>query len=245
MTALAKQDQGVAVPEQLDVARVVSAVLEASKDPNVDAAKAQIMMNMVLQLEERNAAKLFAQAVKRAQQKMPRVSPNGVIMNKDGATARSRYSKYEDVMLFLNPILDQEGLSINFDGGKFKDGYLTVTMEISHDAGHKETRETTMPLADVFGASAPQKMGATITYAKRYAVMQYFNVIQEGIDNDAQGHENDPLTAEQAGRINDLLIGSQADKEKFLKFMSASSVEAITQGKFNYACEALRRKGKK
>lgn len=229
--------------QQLDVGSVIQQVLKAAADPNVDAAKAQTMMNMVLQLQDRQANTLFYEALARVQTKMPRISPNGQILNKDG-TVRSKFAKYEDIDLWLRPILADEGLAVSFDGGEFVNGKLLQTMEVSHCAGHKEYRKTTMPMADMPGSSDPQKMGGTISYAKRYALIQFFNIITEGLDNDAQGHENDPLTAEQVGRINDLIIGSQANKEKFLGFLKVKSIENITQGQFEYAANALRRKKK-
>lgn len=228
---------------QLDIAATIGQVLQAAADPNVNAEKAQTMMNMVIQLQDRQAAQLFHEAVARVQMRMPRISPHGEILNKDKTEVRSRYAYYEDIDLFLRPILTEEGLSISFDGGEIVNGKLVQTIFVS-GYGHRDSRKITMPMADMPGSSDPQKMGGTIRYATRYAVVQYFNIITVGVDNDAQGHENETLTAEQVGRLTDLIIGSQANKERYLNFLKVKSLEELKQGQFEYAANALRRKRK-
>lgn len=228
---------------QLDIATTISQILTAAGDVNVNAEKAQIMMNMVIQLQDRQAAQLFHEAVARVQMRVPRISPHGEILNKEKTEVRSRFAFYDDIDLFLRPILAEEGLSVSFDGGEFINSKLVQTMFVS-GYGHRDSRKTTMPMADMPGASDPQKMGGTISYAKRYAIVQYFNIITVGVDNDAQGHENEALTAEQVGRLTDLIIGSQANKEKYLNFLKIKSLEELKQGQFEYAANALRRKRK-
>ena len=225
--------------QQIDVAQVVRDVIMAAKDPAVDADKAQTMMNMVLQLQDRQARQLFVEAKARVQTKMPRISPHGAILNSDGSV-RSRYSKYEDIDLFLRPILATEGLCVSFDDGVIVGNVLNLSMTVSHIAGHSVTVVIPMALANIPGTSEPQKTRGTMSFAKRAGVTNYFNVVTEGIDNDAQGHESEPLTPNQLDVLQSMIDRLGVRLAGFMKLLAVSDLGEITQGKVPYICNALR-----
>jgi hypothetical protein len=166
----------------IDVGGMVAQIMAAATNPDVDADKAQKMLAMALELQDRQARQLFYQAKARVQAQMPRVTKNGVIYAKDGVTIRSRFATYDEIDSVIRPILIEHGLAVGFDGGLFDGDRFVVTMTVSHDAGHVEQHKITMPMADIPGCSSPQKMTATQSYARRSGITQFFNIVTEGSD---------------------------------------------------------------
>lgn len=216
----------------LDPMSMMEVITRAAADPAVDADKMERMLAMAERIQERQAKVIYAEAMARIQAEMPRITKSGVITDKHGAV-RSTYAKYEDIDATIRPLLAREGFSINYDT-EFANGLLIITIEVCHAGGHSEKRRTFMPKNEAPGASSAQNMGGTISYGKRYAVCQFFNIIT--VDSDHDGvDESVPISPEQVMEIEDLLQDSGANRTRFLQWLEIEKVEDISVGVFTNA----------
>lgn len=231
-TDLQKQpDQAL---QQIDSANMMQAIIKAASDPAVDADKMERMLAMAERIQDRQALVAYSEAMARIQASMPRVTKSGSILDKFNQV-RSTYAKYEDIDLAVRPLLAAEGFSVNYDT-EFSAGLLIVTIEVRHAGGHSEKRRTFMPKNTSPGSSDAQNMGGTISYGKRYAFCQFFNIITVDVDQDGQD-ENQPITEDQAREIEDMLLelGERVNVEKFLEVLEAATVRDIPASKHEWA----------
>lgn len=117
-------------------------------------------------------------------------------INKEGDNTFKgfRYFRPDDIAREIVPLLKKHELILFFDMPFNKDkgmfeGKLTIC-----ESGEQETTATNpgkvelqfdIPLTTVAGASEAQNAGATMTYCKRYMIMNAFNIAENEADPDA------------------------------------------------------------
>ena len=93
-----------------------------------------------------------------------------------------KYTALDDVMDVLRPHLDAQGLALTHNS-RIDDGKLyLVTMLIDAETG--ESYDVTVPLYSQGGKNPMQELGASITYARRYALGMMFALC---FDEDTDG----------------------------------------------------------
>ena len=225
--------------EQDESASILQVIARAAADPAVDIEKMQALLAMQERVMALRAKQEFQAALARIQPRMPRIQRTGEIVI-DGRI-RSRYSTYEDVDSAIRPLLAEEGFAISFDT-ESEAGGLTTILIVTHSLGHEERRKMRLPLDKSGSKNEVQSHGSTVSYAKRYLVMGFFNIVHEGEDNDGSG---EPINLEQVNKIRDLLIYTNSDEKKFLAWLKATSVENIQRGKYEEALRELSKKAAK
>lgn len=193
--------------------------------------------------EDRNAAKDYARAFAKLQLETPKIIARKPIPDANGV-AKYYYAPLEEIMDQLQPLLTANGFSISFDaecefanGGK---GMVTAICIITHESGHSEKRKFTVRTSAPPKSSDAQADGATLTYAKRYALCSALN-ISIGGDNDAR-KLGDFITPEQADDLRRLVVETQSNEELFLRFAGAETYEQIREGRFDSVYQALFKK---
>lgn len=99
---------------------------------------------------------------------------------------KAEYFKPDDIMRALNPLLEKYRLFANFNMAYLKEIEMynaTLTIEDFDDI---EGRNYVfhIPMQELKGAGAAQSAGATQTYAKRYLLMNVFNLSDDKADLD-------------------------------------------------------------
>lgn len=112
---------------------------------------------------------------------------NELRVQKEGKNsfANYEYFKPDDINRLINPLLQKYDILILFNLEMQNDFYrATLTVE---DAKEEQNRVYTMDIdkAVVKGANPAQNSGATMTYAKRYLMMNVFNIADNGADFDS------------------------------------------------------------
>lgn len=227
------QPQEVATVQSVDLLAVVA---RAASDPSIDVGKMQALLDMQRSLMRDRAEVEFKAALARIQPRMPRVTRNGKI--EVGGQVRSRFARYEDVDHAIRPLLAEEGFAIDFDT-QHEDKALRVILRVSHRDGHSETRQITLPLDASGSKNATQGVGSTMQYGKRYLLCGFFNIVTTDEDDDGMGG---CISEDQARTIETLLHDSGSNREKFLKWVGAASIDAIPTAKFKSAVETLQGK---
>lgn len=141
------------------------------------------------------------------------ISAMGITCIKNAANPyfNSKYADLPVVVEALKKPLEEQGLTYRFVT-VFNDGAWTLRMNIYDitDGNVQESEPYMFPLNPV----DPQKMGASITYAKRYLLCTAFNVIAEEDDDGNEASGNKPTlpkkkpvalqTKQQAKTIDDI-----------------------------------------
>lgn len=116
---------------------------------------------------------------------------NKLRIGKDGKNTFSNYNyfKPDDIMQALNPLLEEYNLILIFNLNN-KESYYQAQL-IVEDTESDDRQEYIFDIqkATVKGANEAQNSGATLTYAKRYILMNCFNIA----DNDAD-FDSDKMT---------------------------------------------------
>jgi len=210
----------------------------AISDPNVDPAKLHSMLDFHLRMMDKKAEIEFNDAMTRLQPKLPIIEKRGEIIY-GGKT--QRYAKYEDIDAKIRPLLNEEGFSFSFDSSNSEKGTI-YSGTLHHSGGHSRTIQTPPLPADTSGGkNAIQALGSTVSYAKRYLVGMLLNLITKDEDDDAQliGEIN----AEQLREIEELIIDTNSDKEKFKTYLGVKKLTEIQARDYQKAVTLLRQKG--
>mgnify|MGYP000194268074 CR=1 FL=1 len=111
-------------------------------------------------------------------------------LEKDGKNTFSGYDyfKPDSIMSKLNPLLEEYNLItlFNLKIHEFKDDYYTAYLTIADtNSDEKVEYQFDIEKAEVKGANKAQNSGATLTYAKRYSLMNAFNIADNDDDFDS------------------------------------------------------------
>lgn len=229
-------------PAEMSTA-LLRVIATAAADPHVDVAKMERLLDMQTRVMARAAEMAFNQALARLKAKLPRIAKKGAIVLKDGKT-RLPYARYSDVHETVMPLMLEEGLTVSYSSELVANStLLEIRATFRHAGGHQDIGKAYLPLTDDSGAkNRVQGAGSILSYGKRYALVQYLDIVTEDEDDDGMQGEAQPIDEKQRRTILDLLANSGADEEKFLAFMRVELVEDIIVRDYDKAVNALKQK---
>lgn len=151
----------------------------------VQTAVSEGNVNMVKELlairdseENKAAERAFNSAYSLAQSKIPIIPKRGKGHN------NITYSRIEDIMQAVMPVLAEHGLSLRHKTDN-SNGSISVTAVLSHVNGHSET-DTIVADSDKSGSkNAIQAVKSTITYLRRATAENILGLSSYGEDDDA------------------------------------------------------------
>ncbi len=203
----------------------VSMFERLAKDPSVDVAKLEKLMELQERAIKRNAEAAYHAALAGMQCDIPSITEKGQIKHNDKLI--SKYALFEDINDQLKPILQRHGFAISFRT-KVEGSTLTVTGVLSHREGHHE--DTSLPLPfDTSGAkNAVQAIGSSVSYGKRYVMCALLNITTRGEDDDGKkGGAGKPISTEEACLINDMIREADTTSAKFLAYLNTEHKLAL------------------
>lgn len=103
--------------------------------------------------------------------------------SKDQSGFNYQYSDLSEVIKTAKPVLSKNGLAITQLVGNGSSDTISVTTILSHKSGQYFRGHATMPIVEMKGCNVAQRMGATISYLRRYAYQAILGMASE--DNDA------------------------------------------------------------
>jgi len=196
---------------------VLAMVLEAARDPNIDAAKVETMANLAMRMQDRELEAEFNRAKIAALMQMPSIGKKGEIRNKEGKVQYS-YSKWEDIHRIIKPILDSHGLALSFNVGNVVAGQntlVTVQPILQHRNGFKEVGgEMSLPIDTTGSKNGTQGAGSAASYGKRHSAKAMLNIVEHNEDDDGASAGNGP-TRRPLNELQEILIadGNAAAKK--------------------------------
>jgi hypothetical protein len=183
-------EQGGAIQHRSESAEIIGAILQAAKDPAIDAGKVETMANLAMKMQDRELEAQFNRDLNAALSEMPVITKAGIIIIPANASkgtperTQGRFARFEDIDRVVRPILQRHNLAIRFEVGENQQT-VTVRPILSHANGHTERGEAMRLPLDTSGAkNNVQGAGSAVTYGKRYTMCALLNIITEGTDDD-------------------------------------------------------------
>jgi len=182
-------------------------------------------------MADRAAAQEFAAAMaafKAACPPVPRRAINQQFaVTRNGAKVERRYASLEDIESTIRPHMGAAGLAFRWSGAEIVGPLLRVTCTVSHVGGHSEDSTVSLPFDSKAGCSDQQKMGAAMTYAQRYSLVQALGLTS--CDGDTDGNEDPANTIGEhdAANMEAALADLRPDDQR--RFLQWAGVDAVRQ----------------
>lgn len=234
------------------------AILHAARDPAVDAAKVKMLVELQIQIEERDAKKAFTRAFNALQFELPEIDKDGYLDHGDGTTAKgnsklkTRYSTYPNLMFYCRPLLKKHGFTFNNVLEPSADGTkIDVVGYLVHDEGHGMASRFPLEKDPTGRKVGPQQSGSGASYAKRYNLILMLDIVSKlpaDGDNDgkprrevsSQAPDDSPLTMEQAEQLRKAIDDCGVGDEKFREKFGIDAISDLPGSLFKKAMEACR-----
>lgn len=112
---------------------------------------------------------------------------NEIRISKDGKNDFAKYSYFQPdtILALLNPLLLKYNLHLNFSLEQVQEHYKATLIISDFKSPENEKYIFDIDKAIVKGANPSQNSGATLTYAKRYSLMNAFNIADNSDDFDS------------------------------------------------------------
>lgn len=211
-------------PAQSESGKMLSMIVEAARDPNIDAAKMEQMVNLTTRLQDRELQSEFNRSLNAAIMEMPVITRAGEIIipanQSKGTPARKqgKFARFEDIDRVCRPILARYNLTIRFEIGN-EESAITCRPILSHANGFTERGEAMRVPADTSGSkNAAQAVGSAVQYAKRYSYCAALNIVTEGVDDDGnmgRAFAELPYEREQLVRAEAQLANEQGQYQEW------------------------------
>jgi hypothetical protein len=164
---------------------MMNLIQQIALNPEIPVDKMQAVINMRMQVFDKQAEIEFNKAMIIAQQEMEPITKTA----KNQQTG-SMYAKMENIAKQCKPIWTKHGFALQFGTADCPiEGHYRVTCEVSHSAGFNKKYQADLPIDDEGIKGQKNKtgchgFGSTMSYAQRYLTIMIFNITLEGVDND-------------------------------------------------------------
>lgn len=242
MTALQKIDDAEIIPQETGLLNVIE---RAARDPNVDIDKMERLLNMQERVLARQAEQAFNEAMNAAQTEMPQVVRDG-----KNETTRSKYAKLETVSAAMSPVISRNGFSLSYGTADCPiANHYRVTCRVSHVGGHSQDYHVDVPIDNEGMKGTKNKTDthgavSAISYGRRVLKLMIFDVATR--DDDGNGAAGiHPISVDQFDALKKKISDTQADEERFCKFLGIAELKDLQSTNFAAAMQQLNRKAAK
>lgn len=192
-----------------------------------DADVMERLFNLHERWEKKQAKAAFDDAITLFQRKCPQIRKDRRGMH------GTKYASYDDIMQVIRGLLHECGLSISFDS-HFEEGAMRITCKVSGH-GHTEESGATLAMPKEMKVNDTQRMGAALTYGRRYTLCNALNIVVTEEDRDGVGLEGDKIeymTEEQVFKLGVMLDALEdvepGVKDRFTEYlMSLAGVDGL------------------
>lgn len=185
--------------------------------------------------QARQAERAFNSALAAFQSEMHTVA-------KSKKADRYQYAPLDAIMVETRPVLERNGFSYSFDS-KLSDHGVEVVFILRHAAGHSTRTTFSAPVDAELRVNETQKVGAALSYGKRYAMTAGLGIAIGERDTDARNLAV-PLTPEEAADLAALIDDVKPDLPKFCKFFGVEKPEELPRHRYQEACQMLRNRAR-
>lgn len=167
-------------------------LIKYGMDKGVPVETMERLLVMRTQIKAEQAREAFNHAMSRFQRSCPIINKTKHVKNKNSNAVRYSYAPLEDIVSQVRDVLSDCGLNYSFDTSPGANGDISVKCTIRHVDGHQESSSFSAPIDKDAYMNAPQKVAATHTYAKRYALCDALGILTANEDDDANSLTKEP-----------------------------------------------------
>src|SRR5271157_873379 len=224
------------LPERVSLLTIIA---EASRNPEMNVANLQALLQMQREVMADQAKISFARALWRLKKDMPQITKNGVIDL--GSKGKIKFARWEDMAEAIQPLMDREGFTLSFDTEERarEGGGSVVIGTLTHIDGHTQTARFSLPLDNGPGRNSLQAAGSTLSYGKRYVTELLLNIVRRVEDDDGRAAGLRYITASQKDDLIALIRETKTDVKAYLQHFGVSSLDEIEYRNAPSALNAL------
>ena len=235
----------VAVMEKGDL---LSAIVVAAKDPGVDAAKINALLDIKIKMDAIEAENKFWDAMRRCQNDMEPIRKDA-----KNPENHSKYAKVSTIQRAIQPIYRQHEFNLSFTAKEQNDpNVVPLKCVVSHSCGHREIYELAASIDNKGakgGGTKTEVQGtmSTSSYLRRKLYELIFDLILTDDDDDGNlGKRQVPVTQAQADTLDTLLndagMTTKELRRGFYAWAEVNSIKEVPAHKFEKAVIMLQAK---
>jgi len=183
---ITKKDTSLAIAsENKDMTPMALMALAVAKgDTSIEIMKG--IMDLQDRHEAKMAKKAFDEAMARFQALCPTIKKDKAVLNKPekGGGLRYKFAPLDSIVGQVKKILQECGFSYTITA-KMEGNQITAICKVTHQLGHSESSSFQVPTDPDAYMNVQQRVGAALTFAKRYAFCNAFGIMTGDEDNDA------------------------------------------------------------
>lgn len=238
------------LPAVMDSSAFMAGIIRAASDPACDVMKMERLAAMVMQMQQRESERAYADAMNAAQAEMRAISQDA-----SNPQTRSKYASYAALDSAIRPIYAKHGFALSFDTADgAPENCVRVVCKVSHKMGHSERPHLDMP-NDGKGAKGGDVMTKThatmsaVSYARRGLLKMVWNLSEGEHDDDGNGaatrddyRPSGNITPEQVAALHKIITDNGFDMAVFLNWAKVENLNQIPAASFAKAMNALHAK---
>lgn len=209
-------------------AGMLAVIERAAGNPNVDTDKMQSLLDMQLQIMDKQAEIEFNKAMTGLRSEL-----GPVVKNKANNQTSSRYADLETIKKAVDPLLVKYGFFDSYDDDFPEDGVIITTCILTHESGHARRNKVRFKRDSVGIKGSTNKTdvhgdASTMTYGQRLSLCRALGLrISEDDDGNKAGAK--PIGDKQAAGIKKLLEETGSDVKGFLDLFGIDCVESMDE----------------
>lgn len=239
------------VPHSSPDDAILALIERAARDPSVDIDKMERLFGMHERMKAKQAEEAYNASMAAAQSALV-----PVVKNRSNEFTNSRYADLLAIADQALPVVYQNGFAVSVsecESPTKRPGFIGAACEVAHSAGHSKRYVFDIPI-DAAGSQGKvnktpiQAYGSTLTYARRYAVCNIFNIAVKDSDGNSQQApaSNGLISAEQLAQLEKLMAEHNVSAADFCNHYDIGRVADVPARYFAKVVEAItspKRKG--
>lgn len=183
-TAAVEAESVSIVPAQERENVSIESMLNRAIDKGVPVETMERLLVMRRDLKAEHAKEAFTSAMSRFQSECPLIDKTKSVVN--NGKLLYKYAPIESIVSQVKEPLRNNGFSYSTNMKLLPDDEgVSVVVKVTHNLGHSEETEMTVPFGTKTGImSQSQVAAAATTFAKRYAFLNAFGILTGDEDND-------------------------------------------------------------
>jgi len=254
-----KQAVAIQAPQQVAVAApatLYQAIIQAARDPSIDAEKMKTLVDLQMQVEANEARKAFTRAFNALQEELPVINKDGIIDHGEGTTAKgnkklkTKWATYPNIMSVCRPLLRKHGFTLsNVIEPAADASRIVVVGYLEHIDGHARISRFPLGIDTTGSKNNQQGWGSSQQYGMRYNAIALLNIVseaQQDLDNDGYKKKDDVIDVVRmisAAEVEELKLeidGTDLTEARVCGGYDVESFKDIPAGKFAEVKRALK-----
>ena len=225
-------------------------ILGAAIEKGMSVEAIEKLTGLYERLDNKRAEREYAKAKAAFQSECPIIAKTSraSFATKAGGNASYAYAELDEIAKTIRECCGKHGLSYSWDN-EVTDAMMRVTCKVRHTGGFVDSAAFVSPIDGSSLMSSSQKGAATLTQAKRQALVQALGLIVGDHDTDDMGGYSKPsgpkITEHQAANIEAFIDELGADRQAFLAYIGVERIADIPVSEFQRAIKALEAKREK